>query len=407
MLLALAGGEEPLTNILIAPDETGRNTVRAGRGQFFDVITANGINVEVGKDIWPEHDIEIIQIPIRGRNCTPRPLIEVDADVIASVEGALSRGRRVLVHVLRGSKTGLSGPSDDAISKMKNLGAEQVDVVIDACQLRTPLQDLGMWLKKGCMLQVTGSKYLTGPPFSGALLLPTHLRTRRLATSRLLQSAPGVCRHDDWTIQWRTHLRQRSDIGAAGFGSIFRWFAALLEATLYVDVPETLKNYAYGRLQNAVRSRIEISPNLVLDSIDQSHNGYDLTTQSIVSFSVLVDEWNQGRRRLDANGCQRLFQLLNADVSHLLGPLSEPQRFLAMRQIHIGQPVTLKATDAANPITVLRFVIGARFFTIVGQAASGALEAALESEIADALCAIKKLELIAQRWWHIGLAYDG
>ena len=406
VMLALAGGNEPLTNILVAPDETGRNTVSAGRGQFFDIITANGVNVEVGKDIWPERDIEIIQIPIRGRDSTPRAPDEVDADVVASVEGAVSRGRRVLVHVLRGSKTGLSGPSDEAIFKIKNLSSERVDVVIDACQMRTSLQDLGRWLNEGCILQVTGSKYLTGPPFSGALLIPTHLRTRRMATSQLLRNAPGVCRHDDWTIQWRTHLNQGLDTEAASFGPIFRWFAALLEATLYVDVPETLKRYAFRRLQSTVRGRIEISPNLVLDGSDQSQNETDLTTQSIVSFSVLIDGWNRQRTRLDASGCQRLFQLLNTDVSNVLGPLSEPQRSLAMRQIHIGQPVTLMATNAADPITFLRFVIGARFFTIVGQAASGALEAALESEIADALCAIKKLELIAQRWWHVRLAYE-
>jgi hypothetical protein len=43
-------------------------------------------------------------------------------------------------------------------------------------------------------------------------------------------------------------------------------------------------------------------------------------------------------------------------------------------------------------------VVGARFFTIVGYAGAGAVEAALESEISDAIRAIEKLELLAMRW---------
>jgi hypothetical protein len=49
----------------------------------------------------------------------------------------------------------------------------------------------------------------------------------------------------------------------------------------------------------------------------------------------------------------------------------------------------------------MRMVIGARFFSIVGYAGTGAITAALESEIADAQRAISKIELLAENWSRI------
>ncbi|MGA8380343.1 MAG: hypothetical protein WB710_04345, partial [Stellaceae bacterium] len=65
---------------------------------------------------------------------------------------------------------------------------------------------------------------------------------------------------------------------------------------------------------------------------------------------------------------------------------------------HIGQPVTLAIGADRRELSILRLVVGARFFTIVGYAGAGAVEAALESEISDAIRAIEKLELVAMRW---------
>jgi hypothetical protein len=47
---------------------------------------------------------------------------------------------------------------------------------------------------------------------------------------------------------------------------------------------------------------------------------------------------------------------------------------------------------------VLRLVVGARFFTIVGFPADGDAEAALQGEIADATGALDKLELLVRHF---------
>jgi hypothetical protein len=63
--------------------------------------------------------------------------------------------------------------------------------------------------------------------------------------------------------------------------------------------------------------------------------------------------------------------------------------------------VTLYIGDDKRELSVLRLVTGACFFTIVGYAGIGAVEAALESEISDAIRAIDNLELAAERWKQI------
>ncbi|MGH7864384.1 MAG: hypothetical protein ACREQB_05310, partial [Candidatus Binataceae bacterium] len=120
---------------------------------------------------------------------------------------------------------------------------------------------------------------------------------------------------------------------------------------------------------------------------------------SIVSFQVLGQDRDGALSPLDELSCRSIFEMLNINAAARLGELSGAERALAAQESHIGQPVTLMTER--GPLTILRMVLGARFFSIVGYAGSAATEAALESEISDALRAIGKLELLASRWWRL------
>ena len=61
------------------------------------------------------------------------------------------------------------------------------------------------------------------------------------------------------------------------------------------------------------------------------------------------------------------------------------------------QPVVLGSGSDSR--TVLRLVIGMRFFNIVGHAGPGGMAAALQSEISDLIRAIDKLEILVRYWW--------
>ncbi len=403
VMLALAAADRPLTNVLIAPEETGRAVALAGAGRYFDDVAGSGAPVRKGEEAWPGRAVEVVQVAIRAPDGRPRPNAAIEAELRTLVAAELARGRRVLLHMLACSKTGISAPSPACIAELAALAPERIDVVVDACQMRTPFEEIALWARHGWMIQLSGSKFFTGPPFSGALSVPPQFRARAGRVRDLLAAAPGVGGPDDWNPWWRERLTP-TGCGPASFGLLLRWVPALAEADLAGALPALLCRWAFDRFRARLVERLARSQWLTsIDPPDPPREAgddapADLATRSIVCFGVAVADQPGGRRPLGARECQRLFELLNLDLSRDLGPLRPAERIVAAQCAHIGQPVTLAIGADRRELSILRLVVGARFFTIVGYAGAGAVEAALESEISDAIRAIEKLELVAMRW---------
>jgi hypothetical protein len=397
LLARAAAPEAPLVNLLISPEETGRGVKLAGQGRYFDEMSATGAEVTREALIWPGAAIEPIDVGIRDAGGEQLDPDAIDAAFLSEGAAALDGGNRVLAHVLVGSKTGLSGPSIAAVEALVALAPERVDVVFDACQMRVAWHELGSILKRGWMVQVSGSKSLTGPPFSGALLFPAVLRSRLKHCQALMR--PGIGFVEDWSAWWSARLG-RSEF-RPGFGPAFRWLPALLEMALLQNVPEQLRLDALLRFHAAISQRVCRSAYLRPLDLGRGAGGEvrgrQFLDQSIVSFEVLARAWNGELQPLDEHNCRRLFELLNRDVRSLLPDLPPAVLMTLGQEFHIGQPVALGAGGARR--AVLRLVIGVRFFNIVGHAGPGASAAALESEIADLARAIDKLEVLAEYWW--------
>jgi hypothetical protein len=400
-VLVAATAGKPLTNILIAPEETGRGVREAGAGQYFDGLSAAGEIIKKGAPAWPQMAVKTVEVAIRDDRGFARSGKAVFEDAARQVRDAVKQGHRVLLHVLASSKTGLSAPGEQETETLQQIAPDQIDVVVDACQLRTPFPMIGGWVRKGWMVQVSGSKFLTGPPFSGALLLPPRFRAQASGIKALLEQAPAVGGKEDWSRWWREEFAVAPSPEARSFGLIFRWLPALLEAQLFTSIPEDLRRYSFQRFRTALNERLDKSTWLVRveaeeDVADRSRTA-NIATDSIVCFSVAVNH-GQARRTLNEEECRLIFQLLNLDLSGKLGQLGPEENARAGLQAHIGQPVALKSQDQSSPIAILRMVLGARFFSIVAHAGPGSVEAALESEIADAIRALEKLELLASMW---------
>lgn len=405
VMLSLAGaGERPLTNLLIAPEETGCGVKLAGAGRYFDDIAATGTPIRKDAPAWPDAKIEVVEIPMRRPDGAPRAIEDIDRAFVVAAVQALDAGGHVLAHVLASSKTGLSGPSHQAVETLIRLAPDRIDVVVDACQMRSDFGSLGALVECGWMVQISGSKFLTGPPFSGALIVPTALRKRADRASALLGAAPGVGRSEDWNAWWSERLPRNDRLGPPSFGPIFRWLPAILEARLLAGVPNQLRRSTFERFRTAIVKRLAESRWLRpidLETLEPggSEAADDFPRLSIVSFQVFGRSRNGALLPLDEPSCRLIFEMLNCDAVDRLGELPPTHRALAAQPAHIGQPVTLKTER--GPLTVLRMVLGARFFTIVGYAGPSLFEAALESEISDALRAIDKLELLASHWWRL------
>ncbi len=402
VLVSVAGGR-PVTNILIAPEETGRGVSLAGAGRFYDSMAASGALIVKGQSAWPGADINVVEIPIRNDDGSPRDNGVIEDDVQREVRDACAKGRRVLLHVLASSKTGLAAPTEEAIARVLQIDPTSIDVVVDACQMRTPFLNIGEWARKGWLVQISGSKFLTGPPFSGALILPRSFRARAKRIGELLYQAPAVGFGGDWTSWWRDVFPSQTCEENTSFGLIFRWLPALLEAELFNAIPNELRQASFERFRKALTARLDKSQWLV--RMDDSRGdergvatGDDLASQSIICFSVVVSHWDGEVRALGEEECRSIFNLLNLDLSRALGQLGPAEAALARLQAHIGQPVSLQSKSSVSDPAVLRMVLGARFFSIVAHAGPGSVDAALESEIADAVRALEKLEFLARIW---------
>ncbi|MGO9740244.1 MAG: hypothetical protein ACLPN5_01755 [Roseiarcus sp.] len=395
VLIALA--ESPrLANLVIAPEETGRSVKIAAAGRYFQ----EGAPMPRGEKIWPDADIAVVSAAVRDAAGKPLAASAIEREIAAKVETALGEGRRVLLHALFGSKTGVSAPSPSFIAV---LGAPSpaIDVVVDSCQWRVGSETLGAHVRAGWMVQLSGSKFFTGPPFSGALVAPARYRERTREVARLRAEASGLTPSGYWSPAWRAAFG--ADAKIASFGPLMRWAAALVEAALFRAASLDVSRAAFDAFCLELRGKLAVCPHLAeLEPphfVEHQPNRRDFETlagSSIICFAPLVDDGGGRMRRLDGAESELLFRWLNADLSNRLPGLDPLAAALARQPCHIGQPVDL-TPGSDPPHIILRLVIGARFFSTIAMAGERG-DAALEAEIADAQRAFDKAELILANW---------
>lgn len=322
----------PWTNVLVAPDETGNGVPRAAAGCHYSDLTPFGLEVEAGAPLegLRSERIAVRTVAIRDELGMPRGQQVMDADVIDVVGMELRRGRDVLVHVLDTSKTGLPAVSREAARQVVALAPGRVQVVVDACQLRGPVSQLRQDLADGFIVALTGSKFIAGPPFSGALLIPPTL-VHRLANLEIPAGLTEYAAARDWPPA----LRERVKFGfksEMNLGLGLRWAAALAHFDKYVDVDESLQCAVKEEFVRSVRSRIGAVKGLFLHPDD---DGDHLGSRAMVPLSVICGTGSFA----SLEQCQSIQASMR---SHDGGPIC-----------HIGQAVRL------GPRAVLRVAASA------------------------------------------------
>ncbi|MEJ0068681.1 MAG: hypothetical protein WDO24_08115 [Pseudomonadota bacterium] len=377
----LGGAAAPSVNLLIAPEETGTGVVLAAAGRHFAEVTALGVAVAKGGPIdgLGEH-VEIAAAAIRALDGAVRATDAIDADVARIADQAVAGGRRVLVHILDVSKTGLLAPSGGGVAALARRHGTAVDVLVDACQARLSAASLRDYLAAGYMVLITGSKFFTGPPFSGALLLPPAIAAR-LVGGRLPSGLAAYVSGLDWPSAGGGAMPV-----AVNHGLVLRWTASLAEMRAFAAVPPALCRHVIDSFCRRIADAIAANPDLVPHAAPppaRARDDWD-ARQTVFSFSVRAP----GGGLLDLDALRRLYRALNRDLSPLIGGSAS---LLAARCCHIGQPVALGGAHAA-----LRLAAGARLVSGVhGDPALGpTVEVRLAREIADACLALDKISLV-------------
>lgn len=402
-LLALAlshlpAADRPITTILLAPEETGSGVPMAAVGHHFAVDTANGHAVSCATPIEGfRADTELVSVPLRDGAGRPRPIPDVDTDIEAAVTAAVTAGRRVILHALDLSKTGLLAPSMDLLRRLRARFGTAFDLVVDACQMRIAPARVRAYLDLEAVVQVTGSKFLTGPPFAGAALLPPTI-ARRLAAGRLPQGLDAYFSQGEWPPGVRA---ARGLPHGTNYGLVLRWRAALAEYRALAAVDDARKTMVIEQFAAAVHHSIDRHGIFILQpmpALARAGGGWDCL-RGIFAFAVRAPD--QPDRLLDPVSMRRLYHWLNADCASLF---DEPDdRQLAARICHIGQPVALP-DGFGGQTGWLRVSAGARLISGEPMHHGLAITRRLDREMADLATVFAKIALLRAHWDRVAAA---
>jgi hypothetical protein len=330
--LFAAADASPVVALLAEDAETGSSVPAAVCARHFVDRTPSGATVLRGSDIEGRLPVSTIGIRLRDDEGQARPPDRIDAEFSAHAELAIASGQRVLLVLTDVSKSGLVAPGLACALALRDRYPERLGILVDACQFRLSPPALNRYLAHGCMVAVTGSKFLGGPSFSGALLLPPPL-----CDSLRLQVLPPAlqpyCNRAEWPADWQAAVQLPN---GANFGLLLRLEAAINELRAFIAIPETALSACLARCVQTIQARLRDDPSLCpLDLPALPRNDAWDALPTLFPFTLTHDG-----RPLDFARAHRIFQLMLDDLGTELGPLAAPR-------CQLGQPIHLGAHGAA------------------------------------------------------------
>jgi hypothetical protein len=245
--LAAAWDGRPLTAALLGRDEVGSGCIHSAAGRFFAAETATGARVVAQSAIDPAFArIELIDVAVRDAAGRPRASAAVAAELSLHIERAAANGRRAVVHVVHGSKSGLTLPALPDVERLVATHGDAMTIVVDACQLRIAPDVVRSYLGLGCIVLMTGSKFAGGPPFSGFALVPAAARDR---ARPLPEGFRRLANRAEWPADW-----PGADIlhATGNFGLLLRLQAALIEIERFAALPAGRVTHVAARFSHHV-----------------------------------------------------------------------------------------------------------------------------------------------------------
>ena len=367
----LAGGhpERPALAIIAEETETGSGVPAALAGRRFSPITPFEDTSLGGELICGAPCVKVMSVAARGEDGRPRDEAAVDAEVTAVAEKAVERARGVLLVLTDVSKTGLVSPSPACARRLAARFPGQVTVLVDACQLRLSPSTLRAYADEGWMIAVTGSKFLTGPAFSGALFAPQLLAeslSRRVLPARLRAFSARA----DWPDGWAARMQLAP---AANPGLLLRWEAALEELRRFRRVPEAKRKAFVSTFGRTAAEAIAASPALepleirALDRGLGDRESWDRLA-TIIPFLLKRPSTDGAAAWLTRAQTEKTYRLLRQDLSLHAADVRDPGiRRAAGLRIEVGQPVAAGVRDG-TPVSALRLCASAR---LISDACSG------------------------------------
>lgn len=348
-----------ITHILVGSDETGSGVPSALKGCHFEDTTALNYPVKKGENIEGFRDVDLIKIPLRDQNGELKSSIQIDTEVFAAISKTNKSGRYTVLHAMDQSKLGYQSPSEEMMRKLDRLDNLSLQIIVDCSQLRLDPKDLQNYLNKGYIVTITGSKYFTGPPYSGALIVPKKVnKLIDSAKNTLPEGLNNYYNHADWPTSWFCSKDLSDEFN---YGSYMRWNAAIVEMDRYYKTPILYRNMGIEMFCNFVEDSIKDASFLEPLFEDETKNNTYKSEEfglrnirTIFPFFIL-----KNKEVLSIENVKKLYELLNSDISSHFEDSSMEIVRLAAQKCHIGQAVNVKYGNDVES-AVLRISLGAR-----------------------------------------------
>lgn len=377
---------ERLTSIVVGADQTGSGTVHTARGRHFGDVTSNGQTVAKGTPLAGLPSIKSIALSLRDTAGERLSESEVDAQVLAAVTRAVASGDRVLLQLMDCSKLGWRAPSDLLIAEIATRWPTQVQLVVDACQMRLSRRRIAWYLDRGAMVLLTGSKFFTGPAFSGALLLPPPLAQTLSARDADLSGLHAYNVRSDWPAGWalRGQFAPRLKVG-----QWLRWEAALEEIRAYYAVPDQFRRTALHELGVGIARMIAASPSLRLLPPQQHPGDDEMALPTIFAFTLEPDGVP-----LASQACKGIHRALaRAEADSHSGGVDD---LVTEASCLVGQPVEWQGA-AGQSIAALRICIGARHVSDAWSADASLAKRNLQRQLAHVATIVARTEWLLRQ----------
>ncbi|OAD45560.1 hypothetical protein [Polaribacter atrinae] len=386
--------DKEITHILVASDETGSGVPAALKGCHFENNTALNYPVKKGDKMEGFRDVDLIKIPFRDEKGTLKSTEELDAEVFAAITETHKLGKQIVLHVMDHSKLGYQSPSVKMMQEIDALKDVSLQVIIDAAQLRLDPTDIQNYLSRGYIVSITGSKYFTGPPYSGALIFPESVSQQITSAKKKLPKGLNIYfNHSDWPTSWFCS-KDLSD--GFNYGSYMRWNAAIVEMDRYYKTPILYRNMGIEMFCNFVEDSINeasfLEPVYGDELKVKTYNNEEFgirNIRTIFPFFIL-----KNKVALSVDNVKKLYTLLNSDLSNKFEGASLEIIRLAAQKCHIGQAVNVKFEDDLQS-AVLRISLGARVISESWVNRDISLYFRnIEAQMSQITVIIKKIELI-------------
>jgi hypothetical protein len=395
-----------VTNIVIASGEIGAAVIPASGLRHINPLTPRGNFVHRGEPITGVANkvVNVVEFKMRNEDGTlvSDPILE--AGITRVLHKAIEQeGHIGVLHMVHACKTGLGVPREAFVKSLKEKYNDRLVVVVDAAQLRMDETVVARWLDNGFWTLLTGSKFLAGPMYSGALLVPHHEVV-------LLEQAGeddiplGL---GDYFTQFDcddifVNLKKRLSV-QHNFGLALRWEAALAEAERFYAIDSVRRDTAIALWSRGARLLIRKAKNLtLLEDVIQGGLGQDAhqsfvgKCNSVVSFGVRVAVKEGSSRYLSMGELRKLQELMLLDLRAVSTGLSPEEERIGAAQALIGQPVSMGLRGQCSAVVRLSMSVP-EIYKVIGH--EGVDQAVLVGNLlSDDQLLIQKLDLIASRW---------